>query len=92
MDIVYAVIFQADAWRLFRGGAEIASFTTVERAERAGRRAAAMMSGFGFETELLLQDRFGELLSERFAGPPELPRPDPRRQVLQPRAAVLDVH
>ena len=67
MDLVYAVIFRADAWRLFRADVEIASFNSFDLAARAARRVAITMSESGFPTELLLQNRFGELRSERFA-------------------------
>jgi hypothetical protein len=68
MGLQYAVVFNADAWRLFRGGSEMASFSSYDGAARAARRLALALSGSGFSVELLLQAPFGELRSEHFAG------------------------
>ena len=91
MGLIYAVIFSAGEWRLFRGGAQLASFPSLGEAERAGRRAAETMSGCGFATELLLQDRFGELRSEQFAGAAESCPAGPHDQTTA-QGAELSVH
>ena len=68
MSVRYAVLLKAGAWRLFRGEAEIAAFPRQELAASSARRVARIISASGFSVELLLQDRFGELRSEHYAG------------------------
>lgn len=67
MSLLYAVIFRAEAWRLFRGEAEIASFSRPDLAADAARHLAQTLSASGFGVELVVQDSFGELRTERFA-------------------------
>ena len=67
MSLLYAVIFRAEAWRLFRGEAEIASFSRSDLAADAARHLAETLSASGFGVELVVQDSFGELRTERFA-------------------------
>ena len=67
MNLQYAVIFKIDAWRLFKGDVEMASFSSFDLAARIARSISRTMAERGCSVELLLQDRFGELRSERFA-------------------------
>jgi hypothetical protein len=67
MSLLYAVIFRAEAWRLLRGESEIASFSRPDLAADAARHLAQTLSASGFGVELVVQDSFGELRTERFA-------------------------
>ena len=66
MTLRYVVLQKSDAWALFRGDVELASFSAFEQAVSRARSVALVMSSEVGPVQLLLQDRFGELTPEWF--------------------------
>ena len=82
MTLRYVVLQKSDAWALFRGDVELASFSAFEQAVSRARSVALVMSSEVGPVQLLLQDRFGELRPEWFESGRSRP-PRGRRLSLQ---------